>query len=523
MEVLLEKQFHQENLQTITSNKKLKREKFFKFFTIFLWCLAGLNIIFVMVYSEFTAFVRSESNHFILYIWLIFIPLMIIGICSLHQWSNHKIKGKTALLTGLILFFIFLFLIWSINYESYDWCFYLKQWCSEYQNMTFWESFNDITRVSNYTPFYNYFLIIFAHLFDLQECLYAIKYLTFLFSIAMAIVMELIICTIRKSKFNYLHLACFLLLPPILLETNVWAQCDAIYTTFALLAFYFALKHRSVWCFICLGLSFAIKLQFLLIVPIIFIMLLIKDQDGQKYLSWKWVWLVPTMYAVNLLPLFTGANLIDLLKVYFLQIGSYPCLSLNCLNLPFLVDSIFNISDNYQIYLPTAIIFSIIGITATIALLILVLRANHRKCLTAVDLVRYALCFAMVMVYFMPEMHDRYFFVAFALSMIWILVEPSKWHTLIGTMIAVSLSFAIFSLLMLLILTYYTYTTRLIWLIEFLEKNKIIYFFNYFGFVLNTIALISLLIPIIRDEIKTRSNLTRKTNCVKMIYGKTNK
>ncbi|MBO4823189.1 MAG: hypothetical protein J5580_01320 [Clostridia bacterium] len=517
MEVLSKLEFNQNNSQKITSTMIVRREKFFQLLTIILWCLAAANILLLIIYSEFSAFDKSKLNYFFWYIWLIFIPLMIIGILSLRQWCRYKITGKTTLLTGLILISIFLVSIWLINYESYDWCVFLKAWCGEYQNMTWGESLRNITTISDYTPFYNYFLIIFSHLFDLQGCLYAIKYLTFLFSIAMAVVMEFIICTIKQSKFSYLHLACFLILPPILLESNVWAQCDTIYTTFALLAFYFALKHRSVLCFISLGLSFAIKLQFLFIVPIIFIMLLIRDKDGHKYLSWKWIWLALCMYAINFLPLFTGANLIDLLKVYFLQIGSQRMLSLNCMNIPFLFENLLQSSYSDQTYLVLVIIFSIIGIAATMALLILVLRAHHRRCLTAVDLVRYALCFAMVMVYFMPKMHDRYFFIAFVLSIIWAIVEPSKLHALISAMVSVSLSFAIYTMTVLLS---YTYVTNLIGLILFLKKINI--YSMYFGFLLNTIALICLVTPIIRHEIKTHDDLTKNNARDKISHGKNN-
>ena len=505
MEVLSNQEY-QKDSQKITSNIITKRESTFKVLTIILWCVAFFNVLLIIIYSEFTVFDKKKSQYLFFYTWLIFIPLIIIGIFSLRQWCRNEITTKKILLTGLLLFIIFFISIWLANFESYDWVVFLSKWSSDYKKMNLLESLRNITTVSDYTPFYNYFLIIFAHLFDIQGCLYAVKYLTFLFSIAMAVVMELIVCTIRKSKFSYLHLACFLILPPILLEASVWSQCDAIYTTFALLAFYFALKRRSVWCFVCLGLSFAIKLQFLMIVPIIFIMLLIKDQNGKRYLSWKWVWLAPCMYAINFLPLFAGANMIDLLKVYFLQIGSYKILSVNCLNLSFILELFCNHSYNDLTYWIFMIIFTMIGITATIGLLILVLRAHHRQCLTTVDLVRYGLCFAMVMVYFMPKMHDRYFFIACVLSMIWMIIEPSRWHTLIGTMITVSLSCAIHTLTVLL---YYTNITNLVGLIFLLERFHIRDILNFLGFVLNTIAIISLLTPLIRDEIKSHQDLTK--------------
>ena len=319
----------------------------------------------------------------------------------------------------------------------------------------------------------------------------------------MAVVMELIICEIRQSKFSYLHFACFLLLPPILLETSVLTQCDAIYTTFALLAFYFALKHRSIPCFICLGLSFAIKLQFLLIVPMIFIMLIIKDKDGKKYLSWKWVWLAPCMYIINFIPLFCGESLINLLKVYFLQFDIVKQLSMNSDNLPWLFDYFLDFPYNYSVYLILVVVFSIIGISLTIGLLFLILRVNHRQTLTTIDIVRYALCFAMMMVYFMPKMHDRYFFIGFVLSIIWLITEPSKWHSLIGAMISTALGFSFLNETflcyeLLINLGYIKVNNKL-----FLSIYKKVRNLKFFSFILNTIVLISLITPIIINEVKT--------------------
>lgn len=147
-----------------TSNKLSVREKLFQLLTVVLWCFSGLTIVLLMIYN---GYINEKTNYLILNIWLILIPLLIIGIFSLCQWCRYEIKGRTILLIFFILFLVFFVFIWLIDFKSYDWEIYLSNWCSEYKTMTITKALRSITTVSDYTPFYNYFLIIFAHLFDI--------------------------------------------------------------------------------------------------------------------------------------------------------------------------------------------------------------------------------------------------------------------------------------------------------------------------------------------------------------------
>ncbi len=400
--------------------------------------LVVFMLIAVLSVANFSAFNTANAVGIVLYSLLVALPLIAIGVVHTVRCRRGQEKKLSIWAVWVAVGLVFGLSLWLINYESADWQYYLSPWCKSYQDMNFVDALRRIVVVSDYTPLYNYFLIIFAHLFSLQGCLYAIKYLTFVFSLALAVAMELIICHIRQTKFSYLHLALFLLLPPVLLEFTAWGQCDAIYTAFCLFAFYWALKHRSVPCFICLGLAFAIKLQFLFICPIIFVMLIIRDADGKKYLSWKWVWLAPLMYAVNLVPCLVGASFQDLLLVYFRQTGVYNKISMECANLGYL----FNWVVSSQPMAAKIVVWglALLGMAATILLLVWVLRVHRRQTLTAADIVRYALCFALVMVYCMPKMHDRFYFLAVALAWVWALVQPSRENALITTLLTLGLT-----------------------------------------------------------------------------------
>ena len=454
-----------------------------------LWVFAALLTLVLMGRAGISAFDPSKIVGALVYDLLVLIPLLVIGVLNTVRCCRNGTKKQTILLTWLALGVVWLVAVWFANYESDDMFDCLLPWSENYQNKSLAGALHDITTVSNYTPFYNYFLILFSHLFSLQGCLYAIKYLTFVFSIALAVAMELIVCHLRNTKFNYLHLALFLFLPPVLLEFTAWGQCDAIYTTFCLFAFYWALKHRSVPCFINLGLAFAFKLQFLFIAPIIFVMLIIRDNDGKKYLSWKWVWLAPLMYVVNLVPLCFGDSFIDLLLIYFRQTGENLSFSMNCANLGYLLNVLvllnpLSMVKNMIAFNLFMVLLSFIGIAITLTLLVLVFRANRRKTLTPTDLLRYAVCFALVMVYFMPKMHDRFYFIAMVLAVLYALVEPSRKNALIATLITVALTLPMFGYLLNL-------PAELDWI-------KMIAV--YLGIALNTGAGFLLLLPIICEE-----------------------
>ncbi len=460
----------------------ISRQQIAHIVTILIWLAAAIMVVAVMAVTGVSGFDRNKIVGALVYDLLVLMPLVVIGILHTVRCCRTSASRKSIVLMWSVLTVIWFVTVWCVNYQSPDWDKFLLQWCQGYKDLSFADALKNITNISDYTPFYNYFLILFTRVFSLQGCLYAVKYLSFWFSILLATVMELIVCHVRQTKFSYLHLVLFLLLPPVLLEFTAWGQCDMIYTAFCLLAFYWALKHRSVLCFVSLGLAFAIKLQFLFIAPIIFLMLIIRDGDGKKYLSWKWCWLAPLMYVVNMLPLLVGTPFMDLIMVYFRQTDSYPDLSSNCLNFAMLFNFISD-SGNLTATRIATLVLAVLGVAVTVWVLVMVLRAHRRQPLTPADLVRYALIFAFVMVYSMPKMHDRFYFVAMALACVWALVQPGWGNMLIAMSIMLTQTITVFT-----------------FLFHCIIPIEIAYSFLLFtaGVIINTVVLIALLKPLVR-------------------------
>lgn len=122
------------------------------------------------------------------------------------------------------------------------------------------------TQVGNYNFAYQFIIWILTKL-DMQP-LYAYKIISCFFDWALAITTGIIVQRISKSEDRWSGIITYsvvLLSPLVFLNSSVWAQCDAIYCTFAVLALVFLEREYFAVAFCFLGISFAFKLQAILI------------------------------------------------------------------------------------------------------------------------------------------------------------------------------------------------------------------------------------------------------------------
>ncbi len=404
-----------------------------------LWVILIIAIVFTQIY--FQSRIKTISVvHFAIYLILCLLTLTCVGIIGVKSILKTNRNKFDIILFVSILITIFLMIITFAYVISGDYDVYLKGWCEAYRNASFGEALKQITTVSNYTPFYNYILIIIAKIgvYDL----FAIKFVTFIFSILLSFVICKIVALVKQNQFNYILFASILLLPFILIEYSLWGQCDAIYTAFCLFALLFALKKRSKLSFLFLGLAFITKLQFLFIVPILFVMLIVKDENNEHYLKWKDIWIAPAMYLLNFLPVFAGDSIENILLVYVRQTGIDYGLSANCANLCGLYPESFTSKQLLSKIL--IILHIVITISLLIAFLIFVLKTAKTKTLKKEELVLFATVFAFVMVFFMPKMLDRFFFIPVCLSLINSKLSKDKWNNRIYIAMCVAFNLTIF-------------------------------------------------------------------------------
>lgn len=257
---------------------------------------------------------------------------------------------------------------------------------------------------SNYNFPYLYWLVIASSFFPHLSKIFAIKLLAVGFDFVCAFF------TYKLVQLKYptgnLPLIAFLVVlftPTVFLNSSYWGQCDSIYTTGIVACLYFLCIKRERLAFICYGIGFSFKLQALFLAPFLLILLL------KKIVSWKTFLLIPTIYLMAVLPAwFVGKPFNELFFVYFNQANYYKELTKNAPNI-------------YQ-WIPNSLYdaFLLIGFVLTLFMVSLVLFRVY-KSKVKIDqerMIQLALISLLIIPYFLPKMHERYFFPADIVSII---------------------------------------------------------------------------------------------------------
>lgn len=347
------------------------------------------------------------------------------------EFQIGKIKFKAVDLIFIICLFAFAFIIrWKlIPIESGDFQGFLENWMNQIREGGGFRSLG--YQISNYTSPYMYLMCMVSYL--TENNLYGLKLLSIFFDYLASIAMFLIVYQMTDSvRKSVLGMAALLLSPAVILDGAYWCQCDIIYTTFILYAFYCFLKDNSKWCMIFLGISFSFKLQALFIVPFFIIM----------WLKRKTIYLtdflyLPVIYMLSALPAWmAGRGFQELMMIYFEQAGTYPWGTLNYPN-------IYALLGEAMPDMRHAAEVSGAGTFLTIILLGCIAYYLYEKNINLTNelIVTIALLTVAVTVYFLPHMHERYGFLIDLLAILYGILNVKKLPVVCGFMLVSILSF----------------------------------------------------------------------------------
>ena len=261
--------------------------------------------------------------------------------------------------------------------------------------------------VGNYNVPYLYFLAAISYL-PVPD-LYLIK----LFSVAFDVVlawggMRLVRLLSPAGSFRPALAGCLLLvLPTVVLNGSYWGQCDSVYAALLLHALADAMDRRPRRSVVLLALAFCFKLQAIFLVPLWCVFW----YSGR--VKFRHLFLFPLTCLVSIIPaLLLGKPLGDILGIYLGQMEVNNALS-------------FNAPSAYQLIPYGAPVDSDlaarVGIAAAFVLVLALLGALYplRKQLDNGALLLAALILAAGVPFLLPYMHDRYFFPADALALVW--------------------------------------------------------------------------------------------------------
>ena len=310
-------------------------------------------------------------------------------------------------------------------FESWDYIQFLSVWTARLRAMTFFEALG--ANVGNYNPAYMYILNIISRI-GIPD-LYLIKTVSVIFDFVIAyFVMKLVSL---KTDSIYIRTTAFLLtlaIPTVILNSSMWAQCDSIYTAFALGAVYLALCRRSKMAYAFFALALSFKLQAAFILPIFAVFLFkkkIRLQDCYIFFA---------VYIAMLLPaIFAGRSIADLLLIYFAQTDTYHYLNLNVANIWQLVGNV-----EFANFKTVGLLIS--GLAALS--LLFFTYVNKERLIETVDYIRLTYLFAVILPFLLPQMHDRFFFMADVLSLAVFLFDKRRWYVPIVTIFCSYIAYA---------------------------------------------------------------------------------
>lgn len=290
------------------------------------------------------------------------------------------------------------------SYVSTDYSLFLQQWFDELKANGGILAIGQ--PVGNYMVSYVYILALLTHL--PVSSLVSIKLVSILGDVILAFFALRIVEKISHNK--TLAKLCYtsvLFLPTVILNSGAWAQCDSIYTAGLLACVYYALDDAPCKSMVALGVSFAFKMQAVFLAPFVFFLLL------KKRIRFWHLFFVPLVYGVTILPAFlAGRPLKDLLFIYFEQAETYPSLSMNAPN----VYTWLKV-DQSKLYATIGVLF-----TGLFILVFVVLLALKSKNISPALLLKLALFSVVLLPFFLPHMHERYFYPADCLALIYGLV-----------------------------------------------------------------------------------------------------
>jgi Gpi18-like mannosyltransferase len=274
---------------------------------------------------------------------------------------------------------------------------------------------------SDYTPPYLYLLATIAPLHSVISDVVLIKSVSMIFTFIAAFIVDLIVLEITMDKrISAVAGAGFLILPTVIINSAYWGQNDVIYSTFILSFVLFTLKDAPYQAAICFGVALSFKLQAILVGPYVLYLVL------RKRIALQHLFLIPTVYVAAMVPAWLmGRPASELATIYYNKFQETE-LGASAPNFYELIRN-FPVSDHQAIFLMGLILAVTVGFALPVA-------AQRFRDDPHADLL-VATASVILMPFVLPEMHDRYFFLADVLTYVLIFIFPGTWRLAIAMQI----------------------------------------------------------------------------------------
>ena len=295
-----------------------------------------------------------------------------------------------------------------LDFESGDCLQFLSPWYDAFTERGRWAGLAE--DFSSYPPLY-FYLLSLSTLLPVPK-LYAIKAISIASDyVAAWLVFKLVRVRHREGGLPWAAAGATLFLPTVWFNSAVWGQCDAMYTAALLGTVYCLTVGRPLAGMVAYGLACALKPQAIFLAPFL------GGWVFRESKRWRWLGVPPLVYGVCGLPaMLAGRPVWEVLFHWGRQQNS-PMLTLGAPNWYQWVSN-----AHYAVFWQAGVVLTMV---ATV-FLVLAMQEAPLADRAAWDSSA-ALLSVLVVPYFLPGMHERYFFAADLFALAWAFLVPGGW------------------------------------------------------------------------------------------------
>ena len=317
---------------------------------------------------------------------LLTIPFGIMLVFAFRAMRNLSLTD--LLLGGGICLAAMLLRLSFIDRYTGDYEYYLEGWLKRFAGQSFSDSMR--MQVGEYHVLYQYILYLITRL--PFPWLYQVKAVSFIGDALLAGAAFRLMTLSGRTNARGLIV---LLLPAVALNGGMYAQCDSLYTAALSWGLLLILERKPGPGMACMGAALCLKLQAVFLFPLL-PLLYLKEKIRLRDL-------IPFAAAVLLIQLpavLGGKSSADLVGIYLNQTGLYTELNYGCPNLWALLVSTG--LDGYA--------YGTFGIALAMGGCFLLMAAllHRQRPMTGPDWVLAAAVMTLLVVFFLPRMHERY-------------------------------------------------------------------------------------------------------------------
>lgn len=350
--------------------------------------ISKIDNFFDYIYEAFIKFFRKH------YVWLVFAVLFIISFLMRIVFLDY--------LSG------------DMNGALLPWFNFLKAHGGFKALQTYpWDS-SLISKPGDYPVAYINILALLSYL--PLDGIVAIKLSSILFDYVLAFGAVMLIRLFNKDwYFSLISFAVLIFFPTSILNSALWGQADQMYVALVVWTLYFLVKDKHFWAMILLGLAIAIKLQTSFFLPVLIFMWLNKKFKLRYFLV-----MLLAVFVTFLPSYIAGAPFAMPFDMYKLQVtGLYKSANYGS-------GSIYAFFEFAGLKNGINKGFGILGAFIAIGITLLVL-FHHKIAATSKNIIFVAVIFSLISPFFLPHMHERYFYMADVFVLIYVLIYRRKY------------------------------------------------------------------------------------------------